>query len=31
MKKVKEFLLGTSYMWLPLIVTYLAEMILKFI
>lgn len=31
MKRVKEFLLGTSYMWLPLMASCLAEMILKFI
>ena len=31
MKKVKEFLLGTSYMWLPILGSIAAEMILKFI
>ena len=27
MKKIKEFLLGTSFMWLPLVGCYIAEML----
>lgn len=29
MKKFKEFLLGTSYMWLPIAGSIVVEMILK--
>lgn len=31
MKKLKQFLLGTSYMWLPLLASYILEMIFKII
>lgn len=27
MKKIKEFLLGTSFIWLPLVGCYIAEML----
>lgn len=27
MKRIKEFLLGTSFMWLPLVGCYIAEML----
>lgn len=27
MKKIKEFLLGTSFMWLPIVGCYIAEML----
>lgn len=30
-KKIKEFLLGTSYIWLPIIASIIAETIIKFI
>ena len=31
MKKLKEFLLGTSFMWLPIAGSFIAELILKII
>lgn len=31
MKKIKEFLLGTSFMWLPLVGCYIAEMLSRLI
>lgn len=31
MKKIKEFLLGTSFMWLPIVGCYIAEMLSRLI
>lgn len=31
MKKIKEFLLGTSIIWLPLVGSYIAEMLSRLV
>lgn len=31
MKEIKEFLLGTSFMWLPIVGCYIAEMLSRLI